>query len=245
MTAPARFRIIGPGRAGGSLGAALEGIGWRRLDDRGRGDDLSDAADGVDLVVIAVPDGAITDVSAAIAPRPDVVIAHLAGSLGVDVLAPHRRRGALHPLVALPDVETGARRLRTGTWFAVAGDPLMRRIARDLGGRHVVVDDADRVRYHAAAAVASNHLVALLGQVERLAGTVGVPLEAYLALVRATVDNVASLGAADALTGPVARGDWETVAAHLAAMGEADRAVYRALATEAAALAGRSWPDGL
>ena len=76
----------------------------------------------------------------------------------------------------------------------------------DLGGRPFEVDDADRAAYHAAAVIASNHLVALLGQAERVAAAAGVPLDAYLDLVRATVENVAELGPAAALTGPAARG---------------------------------------
>ena len=95
------------------------------------------------------------------------------------------------------------------------------------------VDACDRVRYHAAACVASNHLVALLGQVERLAAHAGVPLEAFLPLVRGTVENVADLGPAAALTGPVARGDLETVARHLDELPDDERDAYRALVVEA------------
>ncbi len=183
--------------------------------------------------MIATPDAAIADVAAAVEPRPDgAVVAHLAGSLGLDVLAPHERRGALHPLVALPTPEVGAERLIGGTWFAVAGDDLVRRAVDDLGGRPIELADADRVAYHAAAVIASNHLVALLGQAERVAASAGVPLEAYLDLVRATVDNVAELGPAAALTGPAARGDWATIDRHLAALDALDpseRASYEAM----------------
>jgi predicted short-subunit dehydrogenase-like oxidoreductase (DUF2520 family) len=160
------------------------------------------------------------------------VVAHLAGSLGLDVLAPHPRRAALHPLVSLPDADRGADRL-SGAWFAVAGDPLVQRAASDLGGRWFEVADHDRAAYHAAAAVASNHLVALMGQVERIAAGIGVPGEAYLLLAAASLQNVAELGAASALTGPVARGDWDTVARHLAAIDPAERPAYLALAAEA------------
>jgi predicted short-subunit dehydrogenase-like oxidoreductase (DUF2520 family) len=87
--------------------------------------------------------------------------------------------------------------------------------------------------------VASNHLVALLGQVERLAATCGVPFEAFVPLIRASVDNALELGPEAALTGPVARGDLATVAAHLAALDPTDRDAYRSLAREAARLAGQ------
>ena len=233
MTVAPRIRVVGAGRAGRSLAAALGGAGWEVAGPLGRDDDVEAAGADVDLVVIATPDAAIAQVAAAIEPRPEPVVAHLAGSLGLDVLGPHPRVAALHPLVSLPDAEVGARRLASGAWFAVAGDPLVQRAVDDLGGRWFEVADADRAAYHAAAAVASNHLVALLGQVERIAASIGVPPEAYLDLARATVDNVAALGAADALTGPVARGDWETVARHLAALDPSEVDAYRALAAAA------------
>jgi predicted short-subunit dehydrogenase-like oxidoreductase (DUF2520 family) len=218
------------------LGLALERVGWTVEPVLGRGDDLTGAAHGVDLLVLAAPDRAIGGVAAGIDPDPDTVVVHLAGSLGLDVLAGHARPAALHPLVALPDAETGAARLTGGPWFAVAGDPLVEQVVADLRGQAVTVADEDRTRYHAAAVIASNHLVALLGQVERVAPQ-GVPLEAFLALVRGTVDNVAALGPAAALTGPVARGDWATVERHVAALPEDERPAYEAMVAQARRLA--------
>lgn len=245
MTVPVRFRTIGPGRAGRSLATALVRAGWDHVGFLGRGDDLSSAADGVDLVVIATPDSVVAEAAADVEPRPEVVIAHLAGSLGLDVLAGHDRPAALHPLVSLPSPEVGSTRLGSGAWFAVAGDPLVQKAVDDLGGRWFTVADADRATYHGAAAVASNHLVALLGQVARVAERIGVPPEAYLDLARATLDNVASLGPTAALTGPVARGDWDTVARHLAAIPAEERPAYRSLAAAAARLAGTTPPPDL
>jgi predicted short-subunit dehydrogenase-like oxidoreductase (DUF2520 family) len=95
------------------------------------------------------------------------------------------------------------------------------------------VPDEARVLHHAAATIAANHLVALLGQVERVAAAAGVPLEAYLALARGALDNVDRLGPAAALTGPVRRGDEATVARHLAALDPGERAAYEALAAAA------------
>lgn len=230
---PPRLRVIGPGRAGGSLATALGRAGWDVVGLLGRHDDLTDALDAVDLLAVATPDDVVATVAAEVRPRPRAVIAHLAGSLGLDVLAPHERVAALHPLVSLPDPEVGASRLASGAWFAVAGDPIVQRAADDLGGRWFEVADADRAAYHAAAAVASNHLVALLGQVERIAAGIGVPPEAYLDLARTTLDNVADMGAARALTGPVARGDWATVARHLEAIDDEEAAAYRAMAAAA------------
>jgi pantoate--beta-alanine ligase len=228
-------RVIGPGRAGRSLCGALRDAGWDVREPLGRGDDVSGAAEGVDLLVVATPDAAIAEVAAAVKPVASTVVAHLSGSLGLEVLAPHRRRAAIHPLLPLPDPESGAARLR-GAYFAVTGDPVAREVVAALGGAAFEVDDEHRAAYHAAASVAANHLVALLGQVERIAAIAGVPLEAYLPLVRATVEDVAAKGPAGALTGPVARGDHATVARHLAAIPAEERPAYQALSGRAARL---------
>ncbi|HEY4376649.1 MAG TPA: DUF2520 domain-containing protein, partial [Acidimicrobiales bacterium] len=212
---PPRLRVIGPGRAGGALALALGRAGWVVADPVRRGENLDGAAVDVDLLVLATPDAAVAEVAQAIPPVPTTVVAHLAGSLGLDVLAPHARRAAIHPLVSLPDAELGAERLASGAWWAVAGEPIGQRVVADLDGQWFTVADADRAAYHAAAAIASNHLVALMGQVQRVVEPLGVPFEAELALAQATLDNVARLGPAAALTGPAARGDWPTIARHL------------------------------
>lgn len=230
------LRIIGPGRAGRALARALDAVSWRVDSLLGRGDDLGAAASGVDVLVIATPDAALADVARAVRPEASTVVLHLAGSLGLDVLTPHPRRASLHPLVALPDAELGAARLQ-GASFAVAGDPMVSEMAAALGGRSFTVADEHRAAYHAAACIASNHLVALLGQTERVAATAGVPLDAYLGLVRATVDNVAALGPAAALTGPAARGDEATIERHRAALDPAERPAYDSLADAARRLA--------
>ena len=233
------LRVIGTGRAGTSVEEALRRAGWSTLAGLHHDDDLEDAAVGCDLLVLAVPDGAVAAVALRVTPVASTVVAHLAGSLGLDVLAPHARRASFHPLIPLPTAEEGAHRLVSGAWFAVAGDPLADAVVDALGGRRVKVADEHRVAYHAAACMAANHLVALLGQVERVAATAGVPLAAYLDLARAALDDVASLGPAAALTGPAARGDRDTVARHLAVLPAAERAAYLALSLEAGRLAGR------
>ncbi len=221
-------RIIGPGRAGGSLALALKERGWQVTDMLGSGDDPTTAAHGVDLLVIATPDDAVAQVAAAVAPEPETVVLHLSGSLGLDVLAPHPRRAALHPLVALPNAADGARRLTEGVTFAVAGDPIAAEIVGCLGGRAVAVADEHRAAYHAAACIAANHVVALLGQVERVAATAGLDLEAFLGLTRAAVDDVGRLGPRAALTGPARRGDYATLAAHRDALAPEERPAYNA-----------------
>lgn len=254
-----RVRIVGPGRAGGSFARALHAVGWQVEVVAGRGtarraagsstqpaadpgahdptgSDPGDDGEGpLDLVLLCVPDGAVAAVATSLQVEPEVVVAHCAGSLGLDVLAPAERRASIHPLVALPDAERGAERLQ-GSWFAVAGDPIAREVVAALGGSAVEVRDDHRARYHAAASIASNHLVALMGQVERVAASVGVPLEAYLALAAGSLDDVAALGPAAALTGPVRRGDLATVQRHLDALPEDEREAYEAMARAAARL---------
>ena len=234
-----QVRVIGAGRAGRSFAAAIDALDdWDVLDMRGRGVPIEEAAHDVDLVLIATPDAAIDDVASAIEPGP-AVVAHVAGSLGLDVLAPHERRAALHPLMSLPEPEIGAQRLRGG-WFAVAGDPIVTRLAAALDGRTFEIADDDRALYHAAAAVASNHLVALLGHADRLGQAAGVPTEALLSLALGSAENAAALGPAAALTGPAARGDEATLDAHLTAIGRRaprELAAYEAMLAEARRLA--------
>ncbi len=200
--------------------SALDAVGgYTVLDALGRPDALDGAAAGVDVLVIATPDAEVAGVAAAVVPVEGTVVLHLSGSLGLGVLARHPRRGSLHPLVPLPNAEVGSVRLRSGVSFAVAGDPLARRLAHDLGGRPVVVADDDRPNYHAAATIAANHLVALLGQVERVAATAGLPLSAFAGLVHAAADDALALGPHHALTGPAVRGDWTTIDRHRSVLG--------------------------
>lgn len=232
-----RVRIVGPGRAGASLHHALTRAHWPLGPLLGRDDDLSGASEGVDLVVIATPDQAVAEVAASIAPSDTAVVAHLSGALGLAPLTGHPRVAVLHPLVALPDPERGAERL-IGAWFGLSteGDPIVEVIVEELHGRVVRVSEGNWARYHAAAVVASNHLVALLGQVERIAASIDAPLDAYLDLARGALADVADLGPAAALTGPVRRGDLATVQRHLDALPESERLAYQVLSQEAARL---------
>jgi predicted short-subunit dehydrogenase-like oxidoreductase (DUF2520 family) len=216
------------------MGALRAVGGYEVLGALGRGDVLNGAGAGADVVVIATPDAAVPATAAAIDPVDSAVVVHLSGSLGLDLLGRHPRRGALHPLVPLPDPERGSERLRSGVGFAVAGDPVVRSMALALGGRVVEVDDQSRATYHAAATIAANHVVALMGQVERVAGASGLPLDVFAGLVRAAVDDAMALGPEAALTGPAARGDWGTIARHRAvladmAQGSAELEAYDAM----------------
>ena len=231
-----RIRIIGPGRAGRSFALAL-GEAGAEVELLERRASAADAADDVDVVLICTPDAAIAEVATVIVPGEAAVL-HCSGATGLDVLAGHERVGSVHPLMSLPDPETGASRLRAGGWFAVSGDPVAIALVERLGGRHFVVDDELRALYHAAAAVSANHLVALMGQVERLAALAGVPVDAFLDLAAGSFDDVRRAGAAAALTGPAARGDHQTMDAHRQALPPEEVALYDALAEAAARLAG-------
>lgn len=232
-----RARVIGGGRAGTAMAGALGRRGWHVDGPWGRSDDPTGAARDVDLVVIATPDGVIAEVAAAIDPDDGAVVAHLSGATTLDALGPHPRRASIHPLMAIPHGEAGIARLCDGGWFAVAGDPVATRVVEALGGRLVTVADEHRVRYHAAASIASNHLVALLGQVERLAASIDVPLEAYLDLASGALGSVGDVGPAAALTGPAARGDHQTLRAHIGALPVDERAAYVAMMRAAQRLA--------
>jgi predicted short-subunit dehydrogenase-like oxidoreductase (DUF2520 family) len=225
-----KVHIVGAGRAGRSFEAALSGTGIAvdLIPGRSSADVLSVAARGCDAVLIAVPDRYVAGVAALIGPEEEgsAVVLHCSGSLGLDALGPaeiHPRRGSIHPLATLPDPVIGSLRLRGGTFFAVSGDQIATDLALALGGQPIVVAPEQRARYHAAACIASNHLVALLGQVQRVAAEAGLPLEAFVPLARGALDDVTMLGPAGALTGPAARGDHPTLEAHRAAIDPSER----------------------
>lgn len=239
-----RVRVVGRGRAGGSFELALRrsGLEVELLPGRSETGTLARVAHGCDAVLLAVPDGAVGGVASSIEPDPSAVMLHCSGSLGLDVLergagGEHLRRGSLHPLATLPDPVVGSMRLAGGTSYAVSGDGLATEIVLALGGRPLAVPDERRAEYHAAACIASNHVVALLGQVERIAASCGLPVDAFLSLARGAVDDVSLLGPAAALTGPAARGDVETIEAHRRVLAESELAGYEAGAALAARLA--------
>ncbi len=248
-----RCVVVGTGRAGGAFSRALSAAGWSvtsvparpivaHTADLGERADLAEQIAVADLVIVAVADTAIEAVAAAL-PVSAAVFAHVSGASGLEVLASHRRVGSLHPLMSLPDAETGARRLLDHCTFAIDGDPMLHDVVESLGGLAVSLDPSQRAVYHAAATVAANHLTALCAQVEGLAGVVGVPVAAYWTLMSHTLDSVAQRGAAGALTGPAARADWATIRAHLDALpSDDDRQLYRACCSAAARLAGHRVP---
>ena len=227
--------IVGAGRAGTSFCIALGRAGHRvQLVHH---DDIS-TFNRPALIVLCVPDDAIRAVAAQIPTSDEYVIAHVAGSRTLEVLGAHRRVASMHPLMALPSGQEGADRL-VGATYCVAGDDIVLDVVGSLHGRVITMSNDQRTAYHAAAVVASNHLVALMGQVEHLAETVGLELEDFLPLAFQSLRDVADVGPSRALTGPASRGDMATIDAHLAAIPESERSAYVAMANAAFELAER------
>ena len=142
-------RVVGPGRAGGALSSALTKVGWTVLAPVRHGDPLVDAAKDVDLLLLATPDAAIEEVAASITPIETTVVAHLSGARGLDVLATHPLRAALHPLTSMPTAEVGAERLARGAWFALDASSdeamvIVESVVTALSGRSFVVNDEHR-----------------------------------------------------------------------------------------------------
>ena len=207
--------IVGAGRLGTALATALRASGLHVDGPLGRGA----RPEGADAVLLCVPDAEIAAAAALVAPG--VPVGHCSGATGLDVLGGHEAF-ALHPLMTVPLEGAPA---FAGAGAAVAGSTpralaVAHALAERLGMRATTVADADRAAYHAAASIAANFLVTLEGAAERLAATAGVDRALLAPLVRAAVDNWARLGAADALTGPIARGDEATVARQRAAVAE-------------------------
>ncbi len=216
--------VVGQGRLGHALAAALTAAGWRVTGPLGRGADgrgangRDAAGQPPDAVLLCVPDAEIAAAAALIAPGP--LVGHCSASTTLDPLAPHEAF-SFHPLMTV----TAAGASFKGAGAAVAGRTdraaaFAAGIAAALGMVAVTVADEDRAAYHAAASVASNLLVTLEAAAERLAATAGVGRELMVPLVRATVENWAALGPWRALTGPVARGDEATVARQRAAVAQ-------------------------
>ena len=220
----AALAVIGRGRAGRSLAGAAERAGIEvRLAGR---EDALDAAAGTGAVLLCVPDEAIAEACAAIAAADPSLVGHLSGASTLEALAAARERGSgtfsLHPLQTFADGDTPVE----GTPCAVAGsDPgalaFAASLAEALGMRPFEVGEENRAAYHAAAAIASNLLVALEESAAELLERAGIsePRELLAPLVLRTAANWAERGP-EALTGPAARGDAETIERHRAALTE-------------------------
>jgi predicted short-subunit dehydrogenase-like oxidoreductase (DUF2520 family) len=226
-----RFQVIGArGRVGSAVSARLAERGVRLVED------------DPELVLLCVPDRSIAEVASALAPGPWV--AHVSGATPLAALDPHERRFGMHPLQSFSKA-LGPEQL-DGAWAAVTAESDEARrtgfeLAETLGLRPFDLDDASRAAYHAGAAIASNYLVTLRRAAGALLEAAGAPPEALDPLMRGVIETGFEL------TGPIARGDWETVERHLAVI-RAERPeleeLYLVLAAETAKIAGRELPIG-
>jgi len=190
-------QIVGRGRVGSAIAA--------RLEERG----VSVRDDGAELVLLSVPDRAISEVARSIEPGP--WIAHTSGATPLGALDPHTRRFGVHPLQTF--VPGGGAAQLDGSYAAVTAESEDARergfaLARTLGLEPFGLADEARPIYHAGAAIASNYLVTLHAVASALFEEAGAPPEALVPLMRRTIENGFEL------TGPIARGDWGTVDAH-------------------------------
>jgi predicted short-subunit dehydrogenase-like oxidoreductase (DUF2520 family) len=188
--------VIGSGRVGSAVSA--------RLRER----EIS-VGENAELVLLCIPDGALADVAQKIPPGP--WIGHVSGATPLSALDPHRRRFSLHPLQTFTRAR-GPEQL-DGSWAAVTAEARDALdvgfwLARTLGLEPFELADEVRPLYHAGAAIASNYLVTLHEVAAELFRAAGAPPEALVPLMRRTIDNGFEL------TGPIERGDWETVEAH-------------------------------
>lgn len=201
--------IVGAGRLGGVLARALRAAGFDVVGPLGRDERIPD----VDVVLLTVPDAAIAEAAAIARPHAEF-LGHVSGATALTDVD-----FSLHPLQTFTGDEPAE--VFRGIGAAIAGrTPAAREVAEQLasalGASPFEIDDAQRASYHSAASFASNFVLTVLDAAERLASDAGIPRDiapSLLApLVRQTVENWAENGAAAVLTGPIARGDEETVA---------------------------------
>jgi predicted short-subunit dehydrogenase-like oxidoreductase (DUF2520 family) len=245
---PAQLRVgvVGAGRVGTALAVALGRAGHRitaasavsrasreRIERFLPGTVVlqpDEVIAGADLALLTVPDDALPDLvsglAATSAPLAGRLVAHASGRHGLAVLEPATRQGALplamHPVMTFTGRSDDVDRL-AGICFGVTTPPQLRPVAEvlvmEMGGEPVFIEEEYRGLYHAALAGAANHLVTQVVQAGDLLARAGVARPARMLgpLLSAALDNALRLGDS-ALTGPVARGDADTVASHVRAL---------------------------
>lgn len=239
-----RLVIVGPGRAGGSIAIAALRAGHEivgvlsRTPGHGYGPELSwsEELPEADVALVAVKDDAIAEVAERLADQVARVgvAAHMSGFVPVTALRPLQEAGTsvggFHPLQSMPDPESGAAALG-GAHVGIGGDRLavdtLTHLADSLGLRPFSLTDQARPAYHAAAAAAANFVVTSLAVSADLFAAAAVDPAVSEPLVRSVVDNVFEKGAGASLTGPIARGDIETVIGHLTVAHDVSEAVGR------------------
>ncbi len=240
--------IVGSGRVAQAMGRLLasrgERVGWVAARNAERGEAaarfigggarailLGDLASRASRVLIAVSDEAVTPVAGALAAGglTSGVALHTCGAFGADALDPLAAAGvscgSLHPLQTVPTAERGVQSI-PGSVFGVTAEggalEWALSITERLAGRPVLIAPEARPFYHAAAVMAGNFPAALLAASASLLARTGLDTPAAVAalapLAEAAVRNVATLGLVEAMTGPLVRGDADTIARHLAAL---------------------------
>lgn len=242
MSVPLRIGVIGVGRAGSALGAALARAGHpvvaayavsdssveraRTLLPNAQLLGMEDVVAGSDLVLLAVPDDALAALAESLEFTPGQFVVHCSGRYGVGVLAPARARGALplalHPAMTLTGTSLDVERLSGAPFGVTAPDPLRmaaEALVVEMGGEPVWIPEEARTLYHTALAHTANHLITLVASGVEMLAQAGVesPARVLTPLVHASLDNALRMGY-PALTGPVVRGDAQTVAAHVQAL---------------------------
>lgn len=258
--------VMGAGRAGVSIARALRAAGVEVAGLHGRHDPggpdgvsvgaLPPALGRAKVVLVAVRDAQLDDALEELLAAelsPGAVVLHASGSTEPAMLATVRKAGhpagTFHPLVPLADPERAVEALE-GAYIGIDGDEEARSaahaLAGRLGARVVEIPSGRKAHYHAAAVIASNFPVVLLRIAEQVLLDAGVPAEsaagAARSLLRQAVRNLESGDAARVLTGPIVRGDADTVRKHIGALASdpGSLAVYRALSLVALELAGES-----
>lgn len=249
-------------------GIRVTAVGARRLDQaraaaRRIGGDVRpcspiEAAAAAPMVLLTVSDVGIQmlcdELAAAGAWAPRTAVAHCSGALGSDVLGSAREScgcvvASMHPLQTFATVESAVEAF-AGTFVFCEGDPpalaLVNQLVDAIGGRYVEMPSSGKALYHAAAATACNAFAALLDAALAMFEGAGIDrataLEAVGPLVRTTAENITTMGPARGLTGPVARGESQTLSRHVRALAEADedvRELYLAAARQTITLARR------
>lgn len=242
--------IVSAGRVGSVLGAALRGAGHHVVgvhavsaDSRSRAETLlphvpvlpvPEIMRRSELVLLAVPDDVLGEVISGLADaghiRQGQLLVHTSGLHGTDIAAPAQAAGAIalaiHPAMTFTGLSMDLQRLPSCSFAVTAATPVLpiaQALVVEMGGEPVVVAEEHRASYHAALAHASNHLNTLTAQSAHILSELGIehPDRVLSALLHASLDNALASGEG-ALSGPIARGDVETVRHHLRALGAAE-----------------------
>ncbi len=241
-----KLGFIGAGTVGTALSVRLSGKGYpviavssrsqtsaRKLAEAVSGchvfNNNQDVADAAELIFITTPDDAIASVASAIQWHRGQSIVHCSGALSADILEPAKKPGArvgsFHPLQTFASVKQAIENIAGSTFAVEADEPLLstlKDMAIALDGHWIELKASDKVVYHAAAVIASNYLVTLVKLATDLWPSFNIPqsqaTQALLPLIRGTIHNIDTVGIPQCLTGPIARGDIETIKKHLDAL---------------------------